>query len=97
MNYIDRIAGSIFAKAHSGGKASDGDRELYRLYAVLARTKGVETTAEDVHDAWSAWMLTVHPDHRSIKPFDELTSDVQKMDEQFVNAIHETARLLLKS
>jgi len=69
-----------------------GDIPLYRLYAVLALAKGEGTTARDVHNAWCAWMLTVHPDHPSLKPFDELTMDVQRMDYLYVGAIRAAAR-----
>jgi hypothetical protein len=36
----------------------EGDtKPLFRLYALLALTKGRSVTAEDVHNAWAAWML----------------------------------------
>ena len=94
-NYIDVIAADIFTRAHGGGVATGGptgDIPLYRLYAVLALAKGEATTASDVHDAWCAWMLTVHPDHQSLRPFAELTTDVQRMDDLYLGAIHAVAR-----
>jgi hypothetical protein len=95
--YIDAIAKDIFTRAHGGGEATGGptgDIPLYRLYAVLALAKGEETTAKDVHDAWSAWMLTIHPDHRSLKPFDDLSEETQRMDDRYVAAIHAAAKAL---
>ncbi|WP_425547664.1 DUF7701 domain-containing protein [Brevibacterium daeguense] len=40
---------------------SESTESLFLMYAVLMRTKGAETTASDVHDAWSAWMSGVDP------------------------------------
>ena len=99
-NYIDAVAADIFTRAHGGGVATGGptgDIPLYRIYAVLALTKGKETTASDVHDAWCAWMLAVHPDHQSLKPFGELTMEVQRMDDLYVDAIHAVAREMFQS
>ena len=87
MIYLDALADQIFTFAHGGGEASSEDRQLYRLYAVLARAKGLETTAEDVHDCWSAWMAEEMPDHRSLRPFEQLSERVQQMDETYVYAI----------
>ena len=68
--------------------------DLYRLYAVLALTKGEAVTRRDVHDAWSAWTASFHPSHRSLKPFEELTPEVQELDQPYVDAIHAVAREL---
>jgi hypothetical protein len=87
-DYISQRAQAIFIRAHGGGCYSESDAALYRMYAVLSFAKGAATTAKDVHDAWSAWVSDAHPDHRSLKPFDELTPDVQRMDDLYVQAIH---------
>jgi hypothetical protein len=57
------------------------------MYALLALAKGAEVSAEDVHNAWVAWMQEQDPDHRSLKPFQELDPDTQAADEPFVIAI----------
>lgn len=88
MDYITQRAHEIFTYAHGGGVPTPGDIILYRIYAVLSFAKGRETTAEDVHDAWSAWISTLHPDHRSLKPFSGLDPHVQEMDDLYVHAIH---------
>lgn len=62
------------------------------LYALLARTKGVDTTAEDVHDAWAAWKAIRGVDHEARVPFADLRADVQAQDAPFLHAIHEVAR-----
>lgn len=77
---------------------SDGlpglDGQLLDLYTLLALTTGEKTTLEDVHDAWSVWRSQTQPDHRSIIPFSELTPEVQELDREYMEAIHETAAKL---
>lgn len=87
MDYVTERAHKIFALAHGGGEPSAQDIALYRTYAVLSFAKGTATTAKDVHDAWSAWIVGLYPDHRSLKPFNELTPEVQAMDDLYVGAI----------
>lgn len=84
-SYIDQIAERIATEA--GGDLSLYWAPLFRMYAVLALTKGVAVTARDVHDAWSAWCAGVDPEHRSLKPFDQLAPEVQALDEPYVQAI----------
>jgi hypothetical protein len=86
-NYIDKIADAIEEIAST-------DRQLLRIYAVLTLAKGLNTTREDVHDAWSAWRIVDQPNHQFIVPFDDISSDVQELDEPYVAAIHEVARKL---
>ena len=94
MNYLATIARSIEAKI---GSDVDGDSEgLYLIYAILARITGVNTTAENVHDAWNAWMLMKGESHESMVPFAELPSDIQAEDQPFVRAIREVAEDLLR-
>lgn len=69
-------------------------RALFRLYAVLAVAKGEAVTAEDVHNAWSAWMQQADPHHDSLRPFDELDSTTQAADDPYVDAIHAASREL---
>lgn len=64
---------------------------LMLMYAVLARAKGTTVSAEDVHDAWCAWMATTDADHTSIVPFEDLEPDVQALDEPFADAIRRVA------
>ncbi len=73
--------------------ASPGlDPDLAQLYALLALVKGVDTTLEDVHDAWAIYRNVTRPDHKSLVPFDELTVEVQELDRKFQEAIHEAAK-----
>jgi hypothetical protein len=68
------------------------DDGLFLGYAVLMRAKGTQSTASDVHDVWSAWMLARDPHHQSLVPFEELSADVQDMDNPYVVAIHAAAK-----
>jgi hypothetical protein len=90
MNYIDRLACDIYA-INDSGEPNAEDMVLYRIYAVLALAKGVETTAKDVHDAWSAWQAGIFPEHRSLIPFDELPIHTQLLDDDYVDAIRMVA------
>lgn len=68
--------------------------ELVRLYALLALTIGVNTTLQDVHDAWAMWRDQSKPDHRSIVPFSKLEYEVQELDLPYQQAIVKVAREL---
>jgi hypothetical protein len=92
VTYLEAVASEIEAEARPG-EAPDSDmRDLFLAYAVLAHAKGEGTTAPDVHDAWVAWMLGRGQSHRSMVPFSELAPDVQREDDQFVEAIRHVAR-----
>jgi hypothetical protein len=90
MNYIDGIALSIY-DMDNDDEPTDDDMTLYRIYAVLACAKGTQTTAADVHVAWSAWMAGKSPEHWYLVPFDELEERVQRYDDAYVEAIHKVA------
>jgi hypothetical protein len=92
MSYLDDIAKTI--RGHVPAHAlPDGDlHALFRLYAVLALAKGDAVTAEDVHNAWAAWMQENHADHGSLRPFAELDHATQTEDDPYVEAIRAAAR-----
>lgn len=94
MNYIDQIADAIRQEVSPSKLPDDDTAALFRLYAVLALAKGMSVTLEDVHDAWSAWMIGNNPDHESIKPFKELTPQTQMEDQPYVDAIRTVASRL---
>lgn len=89
--YIDQVAERIRQSLEPSDRPEGGEK-LYRLYALLALAKGLDTTAEDVHNAWSIWMLEKDPEHSSIVPFGQLDSDVQQEDLPFLRAIHDVAK-----
>jgi len=91
MSYLDDVAATI--RAELGEQPSDSSApQLLRLYALLLLVKGEAVNAEDVHNAWAAWMQEHQPAHESIKPFEELDRSTQKADDPFVAAIQRAAR-----
>lgn len=93
LNYLDQDAKLIRDCLPTGTEVPDDSTQLFRLYAVLLRSKGTETLAEDVHDAWSAWMLGIDPEHGSIRPYAELDADTKTEDSPFLAAIRRAAQL----
>lgn len=70
------------------------DPVLRGLYTLLVLTTGVNTTLEDVHDAWAIWRHGVKPDSWSLVPFDDLTSKRQEKDRPYRRAIRRAAARL---
>ena len=87
MNYIDSIAKDIHFITDGDGLPPLRTVNLFRIYAVLCLTTGIATTSRNVHDAWSAWMAGDDIFHRSLVPFEELTPEVQAMDDEYRDAI----------
>jgi hypothetical protein len=96
-NYLLGVADAI-RNAVPPDKLPDEDakrtEELFLLYAVLALAKRESVQAEDVHNAWAAWMTLHDPTHESIRPYAELPSEVQREDTPFVLAIRKVASRL---
>lgn len=65
--------------------------ELAQLYALLALTRGTDTSLREVHDAWALWRNTTDPAHRSLVPFVDLSPEVQDLDRQYQQGIHAAA------
>ena len=58
MTYLEEIAAAIEARVPPDVMPNEDDVDgLFRIYALLARVKGEQVTAEDVHDAWALWMI----------------------------------------
>jgi hypothetical protein len=90
MNYLQVTADRIRQLIPPEVLPADAE-PLLLTYAVLARSKGRRATAEDVHDAWTAWMLLRGEHHDAMRPFAELDRRVQDEDQPFLRAIHEAA------
>lgn len=88
MTYLEKVAQQIGRRVPDNLMPPDANG-LLLMYAVLARAKGMAVTAEDVHDAWAAWMIMRGEDHPSVRPFSELSADVRREDEPFVSAIRD--------
>jgi hypothetical protein len=92
LSYVDELAQAI-RRVIPPRLLPDGDTTgLFRLYAVLAMTKGDRVVLEDVHDAWSAWMSGQDPEHQSLRPLRELPAEVQRSDQPYLDAIRAVAR-----
>ena len=90
-SYVTDVARAI-RDALPPDATPDGDTALlFVFYALLCLTKGEQVTREDVHDAWSAWKTAIGEDHESLVPYDELTADIRREDEPFVEAIRQVA------
>lgn len=91
-SYVEDIAKAVRARVPAD-VVPDGDTDLlFLLYALLALSRGRETSPRNVHDAWAAWMTARGEKHQSVVPFDELPSSVKQEDQPFVVAIHDVAR-----
>lgn len=92
MNYLDELGSAIQQEVDPTDLPSEDTASLFRLYAVLLLAKDEKVTVRDVHNVWSAWMSDRDPTHQSIKPFEELSSDVQQQDQPYADAIRAVAR-----
>lgn len=88
-NYIDDLAEDIYEALHDHVSIPADEVALYRLYALLGLVKGTAVTRENVHDAWAVWQLATMPEHRSIRPFAELSPEVQALDAPYAGAIND--------
>lgn len=97
MNYVSGLAERIAKQVALDNDTDDihihpDYNPLYDLYALLCLTKGTNTTNQDVHDAWSIWQNKINPKHHSLRPFSELTPEVQALDTPYRNAIRTVAK-----
>ena len=91
-NYVSQMINLII------DELPDIPLELASLYALLALTRGINTTLEDVHDAWAVWTAATRNklDHPSLIPFKELTTEIQELDREYMNGIHRAAQREIK-
>jgi hypothetical protein len=92
LSYVDEVAEAIRRRVPPD-LLPEGDTDaLFRTYAVLALAKGDGVELEDVHDAWAAWMTDQNPEHASLKPLRELSPEVQRSDQPYLDAVRAAAR-----
>lgn len=89
--YLDADVAAIGARVGAVPTPAEGFEELLLHFAVLLRAKGTAVTAEDVHDAWSAWCVLRRPDHPALVPFAQLSPAARALDEPFAAAIRAAA------
>jgi len=83
-NYIEVIYDKLDNELKMRGTPYEG---LLETYGLLVLTVGKDCTNEHIHDAWSVWQNRTQSDHRSLKPFNELTEEVQLLDEPYRDAV----------
>jgi hypothetical protein len=93
MNYIQKVKDLLEQELKMKGTIYEG---LLEVYALLVLTVGVDCTNEHIHDAWSIWQNKTQPNHKSLKPFDELIKEIQDLDEPYCNTVIKVAKLLNK-
>lgn len=87
-DFLTVVAERIQAQVPSEVRPDDPHQlRLFRFYALLALAKGTETTREDVHNAWVAWMVEIDVTHTALVPFGELSEDQHRQDDPFLAAI----------
>lgn len=94
VNYLTELGQAIRREIDPKVVPEGNTDSLFRLYAVLALTKSTAVTAEDVHNAWAAWMSDQDPTHEAIQPYNALRSNVRREDQPFVEAIRAVASRL---
>lgn len=89
MNYIQEIQKLLNDELEMVGTSYE---DMLEVYGLLVLTVGVNCTNKHVHDAWSIWQNKTQPEHRSLIPFEELTKEVQELDNLYRKAIIKVAK-----
>lgn len=92
-NYIQEVEDKLEARLHMRGTPYEG---LLQVYGLLVFTAGERCSKRHIHDAWSVWQNLTQPEHRSLIPFDDLTREVQRLDEPYRRAVVEVAKEISK-
>lgn len=85
MNYIEQTKDLIRKNLRVG-------KNLQDFYALLILIKGEDITLKDVHDAWAVNQNRIFPEHFSVKPFEELTEEVQNKDLYYLEKLKAVAK-----
>lgn len=90
--YIDKVMDKINLMFNNGdSRLSKKFLTFYTQLVLTALASDLEITKEMVHDAWS--VATYHKNniriHKSMKPFDCLTVEVQELDQPYVEKLNE--------
>ena len=93
-SYTDDVAQQIRSMIEPSKLPDKGLDDLFNSYAILALSKGIKVTNEDVHNAWSVWASNYDPNNKSLIPYDELDKSTQKQDTIFTDAIKSVAKNL---
>ena len=86
LNYIDSIVSKL------RDKLPNCTYDQLRFLSLLVLTTGVNTSRENVHDAWACDAAKMRPNHPSMVPLDQLPEEIQALDDWYVDAIVEVAK-----
>lgn len=92
MSYLHELADEVRREVPKDVQPDADAGDLFLIYGVLLLAKGESVTAEDVHNAWVAWMAARGEEHESMRPFSTLAGDTQEEDSPFVTAIRRVAK-----
>lgn len=90
-NYIQIVEDKLEERLKMRGTPYE---DLLQVYGLLVFVVGERCTKRNIHDAWSVWQNLTQPEHRSLLPFDELTREVQRLDEEYRRAVVAVAKEL---
>lgn len=93
-NYVEKVREALKARVDDYERWGEDAGTLLDLYALLAISKGQQTTMEDVHHAWGFWTNRNRPDHKDLVPFSLLAAETAEYDRPYFAAIMEVAKLL---
>lgn len=88
-NYIQTVEDKLEERLKMRGTPYES---LLQVYGLLVFVVGERCTKRNIHDAWSVWQNLTQPDHRSLIPFDDLTREVQRLDEEYRLAVVAVAK-----
>ena len=88
MAYIGTTFEILRAKLGPDPRVNPG---LLGLYALLVHTTGIDTTRENVHDAWALWRRRTVPDHPDLVPFEQLAEESAEHYRQYRDLIRHVA------
>lgn len=91
MNYIEDVYQLLDEELQLKSTEYEG---LLETYGLLVLTVGEKCTNAHIHDAWSVWQNRTSPNHRSLKPFKDLSKHVQSLDEPYMLAVRRVAKRL---
>jgi len=91
MNYIKTVYDLLEEELKMKGTSYE---DLVEVYGLLVLTVGENCTNEHIHDAWSIWQNKTKSNHHSLKPFNELTKEVQDLDEKYRLVVVKVAKIL---
>jgi len=91
MNYINKIYDLLDNELKLKNTPYE---DLLETYGLLVLIVGENCTNENIHDAWSIWKNKTDSTHKSLKPFNELTKEVQNLDEPYRLAVVKVSKYL---